>query len=56
VSSKTLRETGYPDKAKTNSSGNYFFSPIKIGNYTVSASAPGITAPLESVTTPMMAP
>src|SRR5580704_13840950 len=28
-------------KTKTNSSGNYFFSPVKIGNYTVSASAPG---------------
>jgi Carboxypeptidase regulatory-like domain len=33
--------TGLVLKTKTNSSGNYFFSPVKIGNYTVSASAPG---------------
>ena len=34
-------DTGLVLKAKTNSSGNYFFSPIKTGNYTVSASSPG---------------
>ena len=34
-------ETGLELKSRTNSSGNYFFSPIKIGNYTVRASAPG---------------
>ncbi|HEV2576309.1 MAG TPA: TonB-dependent receptor [Acidobacteriaceae bacterium] len=37
----TETDTGLVLKAKTNGSGNYFFSPIKIGNYTVSASAPG---------------
>ena len=37
----TETETGLVLKAKTNSSGNYFFSPIKIGTYTVSATAPG---------------
>ena len=39
--SVTETDTGLVLKAKTNSSGNYFFSPIKIGNYTVSASATG---------------
>ncbi len=34
-------------KTKSNSSGNYFFSPIKIGNYTVSASAPGFQTIVE---------
>lgn len=37
----TETETGLVLTAKTNGSGNYFFSPIKIGNYTVSASAKG---------------
>ncbi len=39
--SVTETNTGLMLKTKTNSSGNYFFAPIKIGNYTVSASAPG---------------
>ena len=39
--SLTETNTGLVLKAKTNSSGNYFFSPIKTGTYTVSASAPG---------------
>jgi hypothetical protein len=39
--SVTETNTGLVLKTKTNSSGNYFFSPIKIGNYTVSAWAPG---------------
>jgi Carboxypeptidase regulatory-like domain len=39
--SVTETNTGLVLKTKTNSSGNYFFSPIKTGNYTVSASAPG---------------
>ena len=34
-------DTGLNLQQKSNSSGNYTFSPIKIGNYTVSASAPG---------------
>lgn len=37
----TETNTGLVLTAKTNGSGNYFFSPIKIGNYTVSASAKG---------------
>jgi Carboxypeptidase regulatory-like domain/TonB-dependent Receptor Plug Domain len=32
--------TGLVLTTKTNESGNYFFAPIKTGNYTVSASAP----------------
>lgn len=39
--SLTETNTGLVLTTKTNGSGNYFFSPIKIGNYTVSASAPG---------------
>jgi hypothetical protein len=34
-------DTGLTLQQKSNGSGNYTFSPIKIGNYTVSASAPG---------------
>ena len=34
-------DTGQVLKATTNSSGVYFFSPIKIGNYSVTASSPG---------------
>ncbi len=34
-------ETGFTLHATTNGSGVYVFSPIKIGNYTVSVSAPG---------------
>ena len=39
----TLRatDTGLTLQSKSNSSGSYTFSPIKIGNYTVSAFAPG---------------
>jgi len=33
-------DTGLVLKAKSNASGEYFFSPIKIGRYTVSATAP----------------
>jgi hypothetical protein len=39
--SLTETSTGLVLKAKTNGSGNYFFSPIKIGTYTVSASSAG---------------
>ena len=35
----TAVDTGLVLKTKSNESGNYFFAPIKIGNYTVSASA-----------------
>ena len=34
-------DTGLTLRQKSNASGNYTFAPIKIGNYTVSASAPG---------------
>ena len=34
-------DTGLVLKAKSNGSGEYFFTPIKTGRYTVSASAPG---------------
>jgi hypothetical protein len=37
----TATDTGLILQSKSNSSGNYTFSPIKIGNYSVSASAPG---------------
>jgi hypothetical protein len=37
----TATDTGLTLQSKSNSSGNYTFSPIKIGNYTVSASAAG---------------
>ncbi len=37
----TDTETGLVLTAKSNKAGNYFFSPIKTGNYTVSASASG---------------
>ena len=37
----TVTDTGLTLQAKSNDSGNYTFSPIKIGNYSVSASAPG---------------
>jgi hypothetical protein len=36
----TATDTGFTLQQKSNGSGNYTFSPIKIGNYTVSASAP----------------
>src|ERR1700758_5128646 len=34
-------ETGFALKTKSNSSGVYVFSPLKIGNYTVAVSAKG---------------
>ncbi|HTV53928.1 MAG TPA: carboxypeptidase-like regulatory domain-containing protein, partial [Terriglobia bacterium] len=37
----TDTDTGLVLKAKTNSTGDYFFSPIATGNYDVSATAPG---------------
>ncbi len=37
----TATDTGLVLQGKSNSSGNYTFSPIKIGNYKVSASAAG---------------
>jgi hypothetical protein len=37
----TETNTGLVLNTKTNGSGNYFFAPIKIGNYTVRASATG---------------
>ena len=37
----TNNDTGLVLNAKSNDSGIYTFSPIRIGNYTVSASAPG---------------
>ncbi len=40
-------DTGLVLKAKSNASGNYFFAPIKIGNYTVSASAAGFQTTVE---------
>lgn len=42
----TLRnvDTGLVIHARTNDSGNYVFSPIKIGNYSVTAAAPGFSS------------
>jgi hypothetical protein len=40
--------TGLVLHAKTNKSGDYFFSPIKIGTYTVSASAPGFQTTVQN--------
>lgn len=34
-------DTGFTLQQKSNGSGSYTFSPVKIGNYTVTASAPG---------------
>ena len=39
--------TGLVVKAKSNASGNYFFAPIKTGNYTVSASAANFETTVE---------
>ena len=36
----TETDTGLVLRARTNASGEYFFTPIKTGNYTVSAAAP----------------
>ena len=43
-------DTGLVLKGKTNASGEYFFSPIKTGNYTVSASAPNFETTQQSRT------
>jgi hypothetical protein len=43
----TAIDTGLVLKTKSNESGNYFFAPIKIGNYTVSASAAGFETTVE---------
>ncbi len=40
-------DTGLVLKSKSNGSGNYFFGPIKTGNYTVSASAPSFETTVE---------
>ncbi len=40
----TSADTGLTLKAKSSSTGVYIFSPIKIGNYSVSAVAPGFSA------------
>ena len=40
-------DTGLTLKTKSNGSGNYFFAPIKTGNYTVSASAPNFETTVE---------
>ena len=53
----TATETGLTLQAKSNQSGNYTFSPIKIGDYSVSVTfAPARTAPVLSLTVPVMAP
>ncbi len=39
----TNPETGFSLKVQTDSSGNYVFSPIKIGTYSVEVSAPGFS-------------
>lgn len=39
--SLTSTDTGFVQQGKTNASGIYVFSPVKIGNYTVSATANG---------------
>jgi hypothetical protein len=43
----TAVDTGLVLKTKSNGDGNYFFAPIKIGNYTVSASAPNFQTTVE---------
>jgi hypothetical protein len=40
-------DTGLVLKTKSNGSGNYFFGPIKTGNYTVSASAANFSTTVE---------
>ena len=41
-------DTGLVLKATTDGSGNYTFSPVKIGNYKVSATAPGFSTTTQS--------
>lgn len=43
----TNLDTGLVLKSKSNASGNYFFGPIKTGNYTVSASAANFETTVE---------
>lgn len=43
----TNTDTGLVLRTQSNASGNYVFSPIKIGNYQVSASAPGFTTVIQ---------
>jgi hypothetical protein len=43
----TAVDTGLVLKTKSNASGNYFFAPIKTGNYTVSASAANFETTME---------
>src|SRR5580658_304515 len=43
----TNLDTGLVLKTKSNASGNYFFGPIKIGNYSVSASSTGFQTTVE---------
>jgi len=39
----TETDTNFVLQAKSNASGTYIFSPVKIGNYEISASAPGFS-------------
>jgi hypothetical protein len=43
----TAVDTGLVLKTKSNGSGNYFFAPIKVGSYTVSASAANFQTTVE---------
>lgn len=45
----TSPDTGLVLQRTTNASGNYTFSPLKIGNYKLSASAPGFQTSQENV-------
>jgi hypothetical protein len=45
----TSIDTGLVLERTTNASGNYIFSPLKIGNYKVSATAPGFQTSQENV-------
>jgi hypothetical protein len=45
----TSVDTGLVLERATNASGNYIFSPLKIGNYKVSATAPGFQTSQENV-------
>src|ERR1700685_758743 len=41
-------DTGLVLKTKSNGSGNYFFGPIKIGNYSVGASSTGFQTTVDT--------
>lgn len=43
----TNTDTGLAFQGQTNGSGVYVFSPVKIGNYTVTANAPGFQTTLQ---------